>query len=117
MEIFHSLIIPLLGGVALTLAKLIADHKVFTFNESNDIALDMVLVAVGALAAFRIKGAPVYETVDAGVGDVFIAAILLYIRYVRKRHDPVNPPRIGRLSGIAQFLLGLTAIYWTLNAI
>jgi hypothetical protein len=44
------LIIPFLGGFALTLVKSIADQKLLSFDDSNDIALDMVLLGVGALS-------------------------------------------------------------------
>jgi hypothetical protein len=61
------LIIPFLGGFALTLVKSIADQKLLSFDDSNDIALDMVLLGVGALGAFYIKGGTVEATIDAGV--------------------------------------------------
>jgi hypothetical protein len=118
MDLFHNLIIPFLGGFALTLAKLIADQKLLSFDESNDIALDMVLLGVGALGAFYIKGGTVEATIDAGVGDAFLAAILLYLRYQRRHLNaaggvvvPVSWPR-----GIVQLILGAGAIIWTIKA-
>jgi hypothetical protein len=119
MSIFHSLVIPFLGGFALTLAKLIADQKLLSFDESNDIALDMVLLGVGALGAFYIKGGTVEATIDAGVGDAFLAAVLLYLRFHRKRLTVVaggNPPAVSALSGTVQLILGVFAILWTLIA-
>jgi hypothetical protein len=101
------------------LAKLIADQKLLSFDESNDIALDMVLLGVGALGAFYIKGGTVEATIDAGVGDAFLAAILLYLRYRRKRLDHSASgtlPAVGPLTGIAQLVLGAGAIIWTIKA-
>ena|SRR5271155_2156182 len=118
-DIFHSLIIPFLGGFALTLAKLIADQKLLSFDESNDIALDMVLLGVGALGAFYIKGGTVEATIDAGVGDAFLAAILLYFRYHRNRAKIAagnSLIAVGAVRGITQLILGAGAILWTIKA-
>jgi hypothetical protein len=112
------LVIPFLGGFTLTLAKLVADQKLLSFDESNDIALDMVLLSVGALGAFYIKGGTVEATIDAGVGDAFLAAILLYLRYQRRHLDTVGgvvvPVRWPR--GVVQLILGAGAIIWTIKA-
>ena len=113
LDIFHSLVIPFLGGFSLTLAKLIADQKLLSFDQANDIALDMVLLGVGALGAFFIKGGTVEATVDAGIGDAFLAVILLYLRFRRKR---LNIEQVGALAGIGQLVLGAGAIIWTIKA-
>ncbi len=100
VECFHSLIIPFLGGFALTLGKLIADHKVLSLDECNNISLDLVLIAIGALGAFHIEGGSLIATIDAGVGDAFLATILLYLRYLKNRHARANhgkPPRPDHL--------------------
>ncbi len=119
LHIFHSLVIPFLGGFSLTLAKLIADQGLLSFDQANDIALDMVLLGVGALGAFFIKGGTVEATVDAGIGDAFLATVLLYLRYRRKRLslavDGDLAPE-GAVAGIGQLILGAGAIIWTVLA-
>lgn len=75
--LFHELVIPFVGGFALTLGKLIADQKILSFDESNDIALDLVLVGVGALGALYKEAGAVQVTIDAAAGDVLLAAVLL----------------------------------------
>jgi hypothetical protein len=113
------LVIPFLGGFSLTLAKLIADQGLLSFDQANDIALDMVLLGVGALGAFFIKGGTVEATVDAGIGDAFLATVLLYLRYRRKRLslavDGDLAPE-GAVAGIGQLILGAGAIIWTVLA-
>jgi len=119
LNVFHSLIIPFLGGFALTLGKLIADHKVLSFDESNDIALDLVLIAVGALGAFHIGGGSLIVTIDAGIGDAFLAMILLYLRTLRKRMGLKNSGHVkpvGAIQGLFQLALGVIAIIWTMKA-
>lgn len=73
LEFFHTLVIPFIAGLSLTTAKLIADKKLFSFDESNDIALDLVLLGVGALGAFYAKGGTADSLIDAGIGDAFLA--------------------------------------------
>jgi len=119
LDIFHSLVIPFLGGFSLTLAKLIADQELLSFDQANDIALDMVLLGVGALGAFFIKGGTVEATVDAGTGDAFLAVILLYLRFRRKRLSVESSggiPPVGVFAGIGQLVLGAGAIIWTIKA-
>jgi hypothetical protein len=117
MNVFHSLIIPFLGGFSLTLTKLIADRKLLSLDQANDIALDMVLLGVGALGAVYIKGGAVEATIDAGIGDAFVAAILLYLRF-RRQHltREGSSTKVGLISGIVQVFLGACAILWTLMA-
>lgn len=120
MDFFHELVIPILCGLVLTVAKIISDRRLLSFDESNDIALDLVLVGVGALSAIYVKQGAVLATIDAGVGDAFLAVILLYIRYLRSRRAAsghgVAPP-IGPLSGIVQMTLGVGALIWTMKAV
>jgi hypothetical protein len=68
LSFFHALVIPFFGGFALTLGKLIADRRLLSFDEANSIALDMVLLAVGALGAYA-RNRPVEATIDGGIGD------------------------------------------------
>ena len=118
-EIFHAFVIPFLGGLTLTLTKLIADRKLLSFDESNNIALDMVLLGIGALGTLYIRKGAVEVTVDAGMVDAFLAAVLLYLRFHRKhsRTGRRNPPPTGPVSGIFQLMLGAGAIVWTILAI
>lgn len=119
MNVFHNLIIPFFCGFALTLLKLIADQKLLSFDESNDIALDLVLVAVGALGALYVNRGAVEATIDAGVGDAVLAAILLYVRFRRTHLAQASagvPPRIAPVSGILQLILGAGAVTWTITA-
>jgi hypothetical protein len=116
-DFFHTLIIPFLGGFALTLLKLIADQKLLSFELSNDIALDLVLLAVGALGAFYIDQRTVGKVIDAGIGDAFLASILLYLRYRRTSLMRAGAlPAIGPAGGIAQLTLGAGAVIWTVKA-
>lgn len=119
LDIFHSFLIPFIGGFSLTLLKAVADRKLISFDESNDIALDLVLVAVGALGALYIRKGAVEATIDAGIGDAFLASVLLYLRY-RRMYLGVSrggvAPRIGPLSGMSQLLLGAMAVIWTIDA-
>jgi hypothetical protein len=113
------LVIPFLGGFALTLGKLIADRKMLSFDESNGVALDMVLIALGALAAFHIEGGGLTATIDAGVGDAFLAMILLYIRSVQRSalsrpHGSTRP--VGLWAAVGQIILGMASIVWTVTA-
>ena len=117
--IFHDIFIPIVAGLALTLMKLVASQKVWSFAESNDNALDLVLVSAGALGALYVDKGAVQATIDAGVGDVFFAAVLLYWRFlttrrrVAKSHSAADTPPF---SGILQLMLGLASIIWTIKA-
>lgn len=95
------------------MGKLIADQKILSFDESNDIALDLVLVGVGALGALYKEAGAVQVTIDAAAGDVLLAAVLLYVRYHRKRSG-LAP--VGVVSGIVQLILGAGAVIWTIKA-
>ena len=127
---FHELLIPFLGAFALLLGKAIADHEPLSFDDSNDIALDLVLVALGAMGALYsnpgaakalgVTGA-VRAVIDAGTVDVFLALLLLYVRFKRNRNGKkVNGslvlPRVKWLSGSAQLILGMVAVIWTIKA-
>ncbi|MGA2536261.1 MAG: hypothetical protein ABSF53_09610 [Terracidiphilus sp.] len=119
MVLFHELVVPIVGGIVLTLVKLIANQKLISFDESNDIALDLVLVGVGALGALYIKSGAVQVTIDAGLGDALFAAILLYVRFRRTRlgiSSGGTLPTVGPISGIAQLIMGALAIIWTIKA-
>jgi hypothetical protein len=112
LALFHEFFIPFIGGIALTLGKAIADEKAISFKDSNDIALDLVMVGVGALGALYIKAGAVESTIDAGIGDVFLAAILLYLRF-RKKH---REAQVGLPGEIGQLILGVAAVVWTIKA-
>jgi hypothetical protein len=117
--LFHELVVPLVGGIVLTLLKLVANQKLISFDESNDIALDLVLVGVGALGALYINSGAVQVTIDAGLGDALFAAILLYVRFRRTRLGVAAngvPPPVRAVSGILQLILGALAIIWTIKA-
>jgi hypothetical protein len=113
LDVFHKVFIPLIGGLSLTGAKLIADGKLVSWDQANDIALDMVLLAVGALGAFFISGGTGEQVLDGGIGDVFLGVILLYLRYDRRMQNkaPFSPG-----MGVAQLMAGFAALLWTIKA-
>jgi len=81
MELFHNFVVPILLGLCVTALKIIGDRKEPSFDEANGIALDLVLISVGALGAFYMKGRSAETAFDAGVGNAVIAVILVFIRY------------------------------------
>jgi hypothetical protein len=113
IDVFYKLFIPLIGGLSLTGAKLIADGKLVSWDETNDIALDMVLLAVGALGAFFISGGTGEQVLDGGIGDVFLGVILLYLRYESRINATTS---VTPKMGIAQLALGFAALFWTVKA-
>jgi len=123
LKLFHSLAIPFLGGFALTLGKIIADKRKLAFEETNNIALDLVLIAIGATAEVQIKGGNVTTTTDALVGDLFVLMTSLYFRHLRNlevesaeaKKEKIKP--IGWFRGCLQLAWGMAAIIWTMNAI
>ncbi len=52
MELFHNFVVPILLGLCVTALKIIGDRKEPSFDEANGVALDLVLISVGALGAF-----------------------------------------------------------------
>jgi len=128
LNVFHKLVIPFLGGFVVTVLKLVADDKEFTWNEANDIALDLVLIAVGTVGYFFVSSndasaASVIESardkaVDGGIVDAVIGALLIYFRWHRrKKSGPRGPlPPVGVPMGVFQLFLGIAAIVWTVFA-
>jgi len=117
LALFHNFVIPFIGGLCLTIGKAIADRKEITWDESNNIALDLVLVTVGALGILYINKGAVEATIDAGVGDGFLAMILLYTRHLRRQKmRQASLPPIHPVAGAFQVLLGFGAVVWTINA-
>jgi hypothetical protein len=127
-SLFHEFVIPFLCGLVLTLGKAIADQKALSFDDSNDIALDLIFASIGAMVAFQIDkavgSAPtkvIYATFDAGVGDAVLAASLLYWRNRRKRlGQMVNGvfvlPPVHPVAGGIQVILGAGSVIWTIKA-
>jgi len=129
-DFFHQIVIPIVSGLVLTIGKAIAEHRkrALSLDDSNDVALDLVLIGVGALAAFQIDAAAaatllnttraIYATLDAGVGDALLAIILLYLRYERYSRGAGaggKLPKISTASGIGQLILGAAAVIWTIK--
>lgn len=130
IQVFDKLVIPFVGGFAMTLGKTIAAGKVLSFDDANEIALDMVLLGIGVIVEFVHFGAgdqagQAVKTLHACAVDVLVAAVLLYLRYLRRlAHEAAvaaaalvglpaaaNPP-VTRFSAIMQLILGLCAIIW-----
>ncbi|MGC2635754.1 MAG: hypothetical protein WA294_01145 [Acidobacteriaceae bacterium] len=119
IDLFHDLAIPFVAGLAMTLLKLMADGKLVSWDDSNDIALDLVLIAAGALAV--LYGRPEHLSpdamYDAGVGDLFAAVILLLLRFQRRlKGQHGRLPAIGPVGGLLQLTIGSAAIIWTVKA-
>jgi hypothetical protein len=73
MDFFHNIFIPFLGSLVLTGAKAIADdEKAISWEKSNDIALDLVILGVGLVCGIYIKASTIEKaalsTFDAGMG-------------------------------------------------
>lgn len=130
-SLFHEFVIPFICGLVLTIGKAIADQKALSFDDSNDIALDLIFASIGAMVAFQIDqidkavgldpSRVIYATFDAGVGDAFFAAILLYWRNKRRRlGQMVNGvfvlPPVHWATGSIQLILGAGAVIWTIKA-
>lgn len=112
----HSLFIPFLGGFIVTIAKALADDKTLSYNDANDIGLDMVLIAVGAIAIYHPGAKTADEVLDACIGDAFFAAILIYMKALRRKQYGASPPRINPTQGNFQLALGAAAIVCTVFA-
>lgn len=120
-EIVHNFVVPMVLGFMLTALKIITDLRDFNWDEANGIALDLILVSIGAFSIYM-KGKDVETIVSAGVGNALLALVLLYIRYKRARKRDKLPagqtlPEMSGWLAVPQLLLGITSIYWTMHAI
>ena len=120
-EIYHTIGIPLLFGLALSMLKLIAESKSVTFDEANGTALDLVLVSVGALCAFYYRGRSSGANSGAAAGDLVLAVLLLLIRAGRTRDRAklspgVQPAEVSWYVGCFELLLGVLSVVWTVKA-
>jgi hypothetical protein len=119
-EIFHNFIVPIALGVCLTMAKLIADGQEITLDESNGIALDIILVSIGTFTIFM-KGKDIEVVIAAAAGNAVAAIILLVLRYRRAKESAKLPagqklPVTSWLFGGFQLGLGILAFIWTTKA-
>jgi len=87
LEIVLALGVPLVAGFVLTLLRAIALQKPLSLETSQDVALDMTFLALGAAASVFHNAKLQQRFGDATPGlavlivlDLFVAALLLYLR-------------------------------------
>jgi hypothetical protein len=120
-DIIHYFAVPVVLGLVLTILKIIADQKDLNLDEANGIALDLILVAIGASGIY-LKGKDPETVTAAWAGNLLLAAILLYVRYARAKKAAKLPsgqflPKTGLVAGSLQLLLGVISFFWTAAAI
>ncbi len=122
LKILHNFIVPVVLGFVLTVLKIMSDQKELNFDEANGIALDLILVSIGAFSIF-LKGKEIDAILAAGVGDAFLAMLLLYMRYrrARKRARLLLQGQVLQetrwWSATLQLLLGIASFLWTITAV
>jgi hypothetical protein len=122
LNIYHKFGVPFVLALCLSLGKLLADGRTPSFDDANDTAPDLVLVSIGAMAVFHVRGWTADQFQSAAAGDALLAFCLLTIRGARGRtratlkssKKPV--PKVGILSGTFEIFLGIVPVYWTVNA-
>jgi hypothetical protein len=117
---FHDLFLPALAGLVLTGLKIMSDRKNVSFDEFNGIALDLILVTIGASALFM-EGRPPTAYQSFGVVTAALAVILLLLRYRRSGEAarlPVGVPLQETRWWFAflQLFLGVAAFIWLFKA-
>jgi len=104
--------IPLIAGLVLLFMVAASDNKPLTFDSSNDIALDFIILSVGATGAIFLnprltdhwKGFTPILGIVVTLIDLLLASILVYRRRWRSRTLSKGEAFVDLLLGI----LGLT---------
>ena len=119
-QILHNFIVPAALGLILTGLKVMAARRELSFDEFNGIALDLILVAIGA-SAINLIGKPVDAIISFGVGAAGLATALLLIQYHRSGKAAKLKPgerlkETSRSFAIFQLMLGVAAFIWLFEA-
>jgi hypothetical protein len=121
LEIYHKFFVPFIMAVCLTLGKKLADNNLPSLEDANDVALDLIMVSIGAMAVFHATGWTADQFQSAAAWDVLLALALLTRRAQRvrtraslKAGRKVVP--VGIVEGLFELLAGLMAVYMTIAA-
>ena len=118
IDIFHRLVIPVLGALCIVSLKKLADRRLPTLHDASDLAWSLLMMSVSAMMVSS-KGwsAAQYEAKVAV--DIFLAFLLL--ANGRRKRQRQDGPDAGRGSGYSagivwscgELLIGLTAVLLT----
>ena len=117
--VFFKLVVPFLGAISLNLFKLAADNRFLTLRDSNDLALDLVVISLVAMVTLLPgKGEDVYTAI--ATINLLAIGILLVLRGVGRRQRAkfrkagFFAPRPYFRSGF-ELLLGFLAAFSTVG--
>lgn len=108
IDIFHRLVIPVLGALCIVSLKKLADRRLPSLHDASDFAWCLLMMSVGAMVVSS-KGwsATQYEAKVAV--DIFLAFLLLANR--RRKRQRQDGPDAGRGSSYLAGIVGSCGSY------
>ena len=92
-------LVPFLGAISLNLFKLAADNRFLTLRDSNDLALDLVVISLVAMVTLLPgKGEDVYTAI--ATINLLAIGILLVLRGVGRRQRAKFRKGVSLLLGL-----------------
>lgn len=118
IDIFHRLVIPVLGALCIVSLKKLADRRLPSLHDASDFAWCLLMMSVGAMVVSS-RGWTTTEYEAKVVADIFLALLLLANRSrKRQRQDGTDAGRgpghsVGIVGSCGELLIGLTAVLLT----
>jgi hypothetical protein len=110
-QFFEIFVFPFMAVLIINAGKFFVDDRLPEWKDANDTALDIVLLAAGAITLIYTRLMSSQVIYEACIGDAAIATVLLGIRFSHRKL------RIsaGWFGGIFELILGAGSIIWVIK--